>query len=82
MSLLAGIGKLYGDAGLEGLLHEFGVFAPEKTNRIMLGKDFDHALYGLTLVDEALTSMHFHNWLKEHDKHIPDTITDLINRKS
>lgn len=81
MSLFAGIGKLYGDAGLKNLLHESGVFAPETTNRMMLGKDFDRALYGLTLVYEVLSSRylkHFLTWCLENGKQVPPEISNLL----
>ena len=41
MSVFAGIGFLYGDAGLVRLLYESDVFAPGTARHILSGKDFD-----------------------------------------
>ena len=70
MSLFSGIGKLYADAGLKNLLRESGVFAAETTNRMLSGKDFDRALYGLKLIDEALSVIYlkeFQIWSTENE---------------
>ena len=53
MSVFAGIGFLYGDAGLEQLLYESDVFAPGTGRHIMSGKD-KPCLKGCQLVDEVL----------------------------
>lgn len=54
MSVFAGIGHLYGDAGLKQLLIDSGTYALGTVNNILLGKDFDRALTAFKLVDEAL----------------------------
>ena len=64
MSVIAGIGHLYGDAGLNNLLHESGVFAPRTVDHMLSGKDFDKVLYGLKLVEEALCAQFFVNFNK------------------
>ena len=64
MSVIAGIGNLYGDAGLNNLLHESGVFAPRTVDHMLSGKDFDRALYGLKLVEESLCAHFFVNFNK------------------
>ena len=56
MSIISGIGHLYGDAGLRNLLHETGVFAAGTVQQMLFGKYFDRDLCGLRLVDEALIS--------------------------
>ena len=54
MSVFAGIGFLYGDAGLEQLLHVSDVFALGTASYILSGQDFDRALKAVILVDEVL----------------------------
>lgn len=55
MSVFSAVGYLYGDAGLKDLFHKSGVFAARTVNMMLAGKDFDKAMYGLKLVDEACT---------------------------
>ena len=68
---VSGIGHLYGDAGLRSLMSESEDFAALSVHKILTGKDFDRALYGLKLVDEALSARLFHNfniWCKNSGK--------------
>ena len=58
MSVFSAIGHLYGDAGLNQLLHESGVFAAGTVQQMLSGKDLDRALYAMKLLDEAL-NIHF-----------------------
>ena len=44
MSVFAGIGQLYGDAGLRELLFESDVFVVRGVQQILSGKDFGKAL--------------------------------------
>jgi hypothetical protein len=81
MSIFAGIDHLYGDAGLQHLLHESGVYAPGSAQHILSGKDFDRALRALKLVDEALSCrfMHqFNQWRGERGMVIPDQFGQLL----
>ena len=71
MSVFAGIGCIYGDAGLRQLLHESGVFAMGTVQQMLTGKDFDRALRGLRLVDDALTTVflkEFKSWCSTKNK--------------
>ncbi|XP_052801704.1 uncharacterized protein LOC128232273 [Mya arenaria] len=70
MSVFAGIGYLYGDAGLRHLLSESGVYAAGTVNNILTGKDFDRALTAFKIIDEALNSRlltNFEAWCIEND---------------
>ena len=65
MSVISGIGYLYGDAGLKQLLYESDVYAAGTVDRMMSGKDFDRGLRGLKLVHEVLMDrflMQFQAW--------------------
>ena len=81
MSALAGMGSLYGDAGLSNLLHESGVFAMGTVNQIMLGKDFDRSIYAFKLIDEVLHYNFFKNfqaWCTTRNVSLPETVTDEL----
>ena len=81
MSIIAGIGYLFGDAGLRQLLHESGVFAAGTVQQMLCGKDFDRALYGLKIVDEALTGrflLHFKKWCDTKSKTLPPETETLL----
>ena len=82
MSLFAGIGQLFGDAGLLQLLHESGVYAPGTAQHILSGKDFDRAVRALKIVDEALNNrfMHqFHEWCNQNGKPITEELTQHLS---
>lgn len=83
MSLFAAIGNLYGDAGLKDLLHESGVFAAGSVQQMLSGRDFDRALYGLKIVDEALNTQllqQFKKWCTETERPIPeDGLSTLLS---
>ena len=53
MCVFAATVYLYGDAGLRELLFESDVFAKGGVQRILTGRDFERALRGFKLVDEA-----------------------------
>jgi len=82
MSFFSAIGYLYGDAGLKQLLHESGVYAAVSVQQMMSGKDFDRALRGLRLVDEALNRrfiLQFNIWCQEMNHPIPSEVSDLLS---
>ena len=83
MSVLSGIGKIYGDAGLRNLLCESGVFAAGSVQNILSGKDFDRAIRAMKLVDEALTRrflLHFENWCTQNNRAIPEELSTLLTQ--
>ena len=53
MGVFAATVYLYGDAGLRELLFEWDVFVKGGVQQILTGKDFERALRGFKLVDEA-----------------------------
>ena len=61
ISVISGIGHMYGDAGLKQLILESGVFAAGSVQMILTVKDFDRASYVLKLVHEALSTRFIHN---------------------
>ena len=68
MSVFAGIGHLYGDAGLRQLLCDSDVYAAGSIQQILCGKDFDRALMAYKLVDETLHRRffcQFREWTKQ-----------------
>ena len=70
MSVFAGIGHLYGDAGLRQLLCDSDVYAAGSVPQILSGKDFDRALMAYKLVDETLYRrffQQFRNWTKQQE---------------
>ena len=70
MSVFAGIGHLYGDAGLRQLLCDSDVYAAGSVPQILTGKDFDRALMAYKLVDETLYGrffQQFRNWTKQQE---------------
>ena len=84
MSVLSGIGKIYGDAGLRNLLCESGVFAAGSVQNILSGKDFDRAIRAMKLVDEALTRrflLHFENWGTQNNCAIPEELSTLLTQR-
>ncbi len=81
MSVFAGIGHIYGEAGLRHLLHDSGVYAAGSVQQMLAGKDFDRAMHGLKLVDETLTRrflFQFHLWCERNGKVIPLLLQDLL----
>lgn len=77
MAVFAGIGYLYGDAGLRNLLHESGVFAAGSVEKILSGRDFDRALYALKITDETLNRrflLQFKKWCENNKLTILDQI--------
>ena len=80
MSVMAGIGHLYGNAGLQQLLHDSGVYAAGTAQRILLGKDFDRGLHAMKLIDDVLHSQFvraFYSWCEVHEVNFPFQITKL-----
>ena len=53
MCVFAATVYLYGDAGLRKLLFESDVFIKGGVQQILTGKDFERALRGFKLADEA-----------------------------
>ena len=85
MSVFSAVGFLYGDAGLECLLHESGVFAASTVNMMLAGKDFDRAMYELKLVDEALHIRfyrHFLIWCEQSENEISEELMALVERRA
>ena len=79
MSVISGVGYLYGDAGLTNLLVDSVVFTSRKVDHMLSGRDFDTTLYGLKLLEEALSSQftqQFHAWCERTGDHIPDRLSD------
>ena len=69
-------------AGLKQLLHESGVYAAVSVQQMMSGKDFDRALRGLRLVDEALNRrfiLQFNIWCQEMNHPILSEVSDLLS---
>lgn len=81
MSVFAGIGHIYGDAGLKQL-SESDVYAAGTVQMILSGKDFDRALMAFRLVDEVLHDRllkQFSERCIENDKDIDDNLKqDLL----
>ena len=83
MSGFLAVGFLYGDARLKCLLNESGIFAAGPVNMMLAGKDFDRAMYGLKLVDEALHIRfyrHFLIWCERSEKEISEELMALVER--
>jgi hypothetical protein len=51
-------GKLWAEGGLRDLLVECGVYAGNTAELMLVGKEFNRAVRGFTLVIEALRSIH------------------------
>ena len=64
MSVIAGIGYMYPDIGLTDLLHRSGVFRTGTVQHMLSGKNYDRAVQGLLLMDEALTKLFFYQFNK------------------
>ncbi|XP_052278058.1 uncharacterized protein LOC127876693 [Dreissena polymorpha] len=82
MSVFAGIGHLYGDAGLKQLLIDSGTYAPATVNNILLGKDFDRALTAFKLVDEALYNrllINFDAWCAKNNKNMASEVRMMLS---
>ena len=63
MAVMAGVGHLYGDAGLRHLLRDSGVFAAGTVQQILSGKDFDRGLYAMKILDEVLYGQFFRQFI-------------------
>ena len=77
MSIITGIGYLYGDAGLRHILHAAGT-----VNQMLSGKDFDRALC-IRLVGEALNRrflVQFKQWCIENNKVFPQESSELLQQ--
>ena len=55
---LSSIGKLWADGGFRDLLVDSGVHAGNTAELMLVGKEFNMAVRGFTLVFEALHGMH------------------------
>jgi hypothetical protein len=80
MSVFAGIGYLYGDAGLRNLLTE-SVNAPPTVKNILAGKDFDRAITTFKMIDEALNTrflINFESWCIENDKYLDRDVNVIM----
>ncbi|CAG2230784.1 ANKIB1 [Mytilus edulis] len=67
---IACIGKLWADGGLRDLMVDSGVYAGCTVDQMLLGKQFNRSVRGLTLVYEALRSLwfaSFFKWCEEND---------------
>ena len=70
MSVISGIGQLYVDTGLSNLLCDSCVFAAGTVEHMLTDKDYDRAIHGLELVEEALCAqflVQFHRWCTLQD---------------
>ena len=54
MSVLGGIGCIYGDADIKDMMVESDVFAKLTAEHILSGKDFDRSLRAILMIDEVL----------------------------
>ena len=85
MSVFAGIGFLYGDAGLKHLLYESDVYAKGTSDHILSRKDNDRAMRALIMVDETLQRrffIQFKAWAIRNAKEIPESVPEMINKMS
>ena len=81
IAVMAGVGKLYGNAGLEQLLQDSGVFAAGTVQQILNGRDFDRGLYAMKLLDEVLYAQllkEFQLWCNKYDKKVHAGVLDLL----
>ncbi|XP_053373036.1 uncharacterized protein LOC123541526 [Mercenaria mercenaria] len=70
MAVFAGVGFLYGEAGLRELLSDSEVFAGNTVKQILAGKDFDRGISALLMVDEVLTArllINFQKWCESRN---------------
>ena len=85
MSVFAGVGFLYGDAGLKNLLFESDVYAKGTADHILSGKDYDRAMRALLMVDEVLQRRFFvqlKHWMERNTKEITGRVLEAINEMS
>jgi len=81
MSILAGIGAVYGDAGLRSLLVDSGLFASGTVSNILTGKDFEKAVFAMKVIDEALTKrllIQFKKWCVVHGHVVPEELDGAL----
>ncbi|XP_060579912.1 uncharacterized protein LOC132736731 [Ruditapes philippinarum] len=85
MSVFAGIGHIYGDAGLFQLLSESGVYSSVTASNILAGKDFDRGLTAFKLIDEVLHTrllINFESWCIDNERDFDEeVITSLLQLK-
>ena len=83
MSIFAGIGFLYGEAGLRQLLSDSGVYASVTATNILTGKDFDRGLMAFKLIDEALHNRLLKNfiaWCERNNTAIHCDVTEMLSK--
>ena len=81
MCVFAATVYLYGDAGLRELLFESDVFVKGGVQQILTGKDFERALGGFKLVDEAWNNrfiVQFKCWCETYAKVYPEDAYQVI----
>ena len=75
---ISAIGKLWGDGGLLSMLTDSGVYAGGTATQMVMGKQFNRAVRGLTLVFEAVMQqfiVQFMEWCRHHaDDHTSRTL--------
>ena len=82
MSLFGGIGYIYGDAGLKGMMVESDVFAKLTAEHILSGKYFDRALRAILIIDEVLSRrffLQFVQWAKESSHQISPVLLEKLD---
>ncbi len=68
---IACIGRIWSSGGLRDLLVDSDVYAVATVDQMLLGKQFNRAIHGLTLVYEALMQVQiqaFVKWLNYEDR--------------
>ena len=81
---IAAVGKLWGDDGLRDLLVDSDIYAGSTADFMLAGKQFHHAVRGLTLLYEALGQLllsAFFDWCgkKENVSGIPPQILEIVS---
>lgn len=82
MSVFAGIGRLYGDAGLKQLITQSYVYAAGTADMIMQGKYFDRSLTANKVIDEVVSRrllVQFRHWCRNINNDLPDIIKQDVH---
>ncbi|CAG2248790.1 unnamed protein product [Mytilus edulis] len=68
---IATVGKLWASAGLSDLLVDSGIYASNTVDQMLVGKQFNRGVRGLTLAYEALMVLlfkAFFNWCRDENR--------------